>query len=279
MLKKNKKILVLGSKGFLGNSFSIFLKKKKLYKVINSPEKKYCDLTKYNSTSDLIRSTNPDFIINCSSRKGSMHFNYEFQADVLQDNIQILSNLYKVVKNYSRKTTIINILGNCSYPGNLGFQYEKEWLNGDVHQSVYASGYSNRFKYIISKTFFNQYKIQSINLLSPNIYGPGDHLDPNRTHALNGMIIRMLKTKNNNEKKFIVWGSGTPIREWLYIEDFTKILHIMLKRISHSIYPINIGQKKGYSIKFTANLIKKILKYDCKIIFDKNFSDGEPKKF
>ena len=80
------------------------------------------------------------------------------------------------------------------------------------------------------------------------------------------------------EKKFIVWGSGTPIREWLYIEDFTKILHIMLKRISHSIYPINIGQKKGYSIKFTANLIKKILKYDCKIIFDKNFSDGEPKK-
>jgi GDP-L-fucose synthase len=112
-----------------------------------------------------------------------------------------------------------------------------------------------------------------------NSYGPLDYLDENRTHALNGLIMRMIKAQKNNDTEFVVWGSGTPIREWLYMEDAALIIkEIIDNEIFDLPNPINIGQEYGVSINDSVDTIKKILNYDVTIKHDLTKQDGAPIK-
>ena len=97
-------------------------------------------------------------------------------------------NLYEAVKTVCPSTEIINPLSNCSYPGDAKIHYEPDWLNGPVHASVSAYANSKRMIYFISDSFKNQYGIKTKNFLVPNAFGPGDYADPNKAHAVNGMM-------------------------------------------------------------------------------------------
>ena len=175
------------------------------------------------------------------------------------------------------KIKVIQPFSNCSYPGNSSVQLEDEWLNGDVHQSVFSFGNSKRAIYYLSQCYYNQYGIRTVNLLLPNTYGPGDSCDPRKTHALNGMIIRMLQAQKDDESEFVVWGTGAPIREWAYVDDFVEIL-VQAMNIDHLEYPVNIGQQKGYSIKESALKIKEACGFEGQITFDTSYPDGDPVK-
>lgn len=133
----------------------------------------------------------------------------------------------------------------------------------------FSFGNSKRGIYYISKCYNDQYGINTVNLLFPNTYGPGDSIDPNHTHALNGMIIRMLKAKRAGDKEFVVWGTGKPVREWAYIDDFVNALY-MAKNLDNVIYPLNIGQQKGYSIADSAMMIKEEMGYEGEIVLIHN---------
>ena len=206
-----------------------------------------------------------------------MRYVREFGADVVSDNLQMSLNIYRAVKELNTKIKIIQPFSNCSYPGDSSVQYEENWLSGDVHKSVFSFGNSKRGIYYISKCYKDQYDINTVNLLFPNTYGPGDSIDPNHTHALNGMIIRMLQAKKKGDKKFVVWGTGSPVREWAYIDDFVEAL-VMAINLDNIIYPLNIGQERGYSIAESAIMIKEEMGYDGEIVFDTNYQDGDPVK-
>ena len=108
--------------------------------------------------------------------------------------------------------------------------------------------------------YFHQYKIKTLNLILPNVYGPGDYLDTTRSHALNGIITRMIENKNNN---FNIWGTGKPKREWLYVGDISRIIKIVLnkKKFFKDFDHINVAQNQSFSINFIAKLVKKFLNY------------------
>jgi GDP-L-fucose synthase len=112
-----------------------------------------------------------------------------------------------------------------------------------------------------------------------NAYGPNDYLDEQRTHAMNGIIMRMIKSQNNNEKDFVVWGTGSPIREWIYMPDMTRLIK---KIIDEEIFdlpnPINIGQEDGISIIDSVYQVKNLLHYDVNVIKDTTKQDGAPIK-
>ena len=129
----------------------------------------------------------------------------------------------------------------------------------------------------MSKCYYEQYNVKSINLLLANTYGPGDSTDPNHTHALNGMIIRMLEAQKRGDKEFVVWGTGSPIREWTYVDDFIQSL-VLCMDLDHLEYPLNVGQEKGYSIKESAFLIKDVIGFEGEIVFDTKKTDGDPIK-
>ena len=269
-------ILVLGSTGFIGKNLVTRLRKDG-HCVSTAERSTGVDLRDYGQTLTLLQEVGPDIIYNLASHGGSVHYVRENAAKVYHDNVQMALNLYKSVLETNSKIKIIQPFSNCSYPGHSKIQKEEEWLNGDVHSSVFSFGNSKRSIFYLSECYRVQHNIRSVNILFPNTYGPGDSNDPNHTHALNGMIIRMLEAKRKQDKHFVVWGTGAPIREWAYIDDFITIL-IKCLDIDGLEYPINMGQSRGYSIKETANLIKEACNFQGDIIFDTNYKDGAPIK-
>jgi len=270
-------ILLLGHTGFLGKNISRYCLDKD-FKVTKISSKE-CDLKNYNEVFECFKELKGiDLILNCAANVGSVHYVTKHAAEVFTENSLISINVYKAMQRYHSDSTIVNPLGNCAYPSNSNLQKEEEWLNGEVHQSVFAFGNYKRFLYYLSKSYKIEYDIKSINLIYPNMYGPGDSNDPHKVHALNGMIIRMLESKRKNEKTFEVWGTGKPIREWLYIDDACKTIIESFNKLKESIEPINIAQGKGYSIEETAQLIAKGVGFRGEIVFNDNYQDGDPIK-
>ena len=270
------KVLILGSTGFIGKNLLNRLKEEN-FEVFTAERSSGVDIRSYDQIKSKILRVQPEVIYNLASHGGSVHYVRTKAAEVYHDNVQMALNLYKAVSEINPKIKIIQPFSNCSYPGKSNLQKEQEWLDGDVHPSVFSFGNSKRSIFYLSKCFKEQYGIRSVNILFPNTYGPGDSLDPNHTHALNGMVIRMLAAQKNGDKEFVVWGTGSPIREWAYIDDFIEVL-IRSLNIQGQEYPINMGQEKGYSIAESAKLIKKACGYKGEIVFDTSYRDGDPIK-
>jgi GDP-L-fucose synthase len=269
--------LVLGGTGFVGENLVNRLNQEEGYHVDSCSKSTGVDILDYESILNKIKQTKPDIIFNMASHGGSMMYVRDFAADVYSDNLQMCLNIYKAVLEVNPEIKVIQPFSNCSYPGDSSIQSEDMWLNGGVHNSVFSFGNSKRAIYYLSQCYYNQYGIKTVNLLLPNTYGPGDSCDPKKTHALNGMVIRMLKAKSNGDEEFVVWGTGSPVREWAYIDDFIEIL-VRAVEIDHMEYPVNIGQEKGYSIAASAKLIKKACGFEGDIVFDTNYADGDPVK-
>ena len=271
------KILVLGGHGFVGKNLIESLNGTE-HEIFPLSRRDGLDLRDYNSTKKYFRDIKPDAIINCAAHVGSVHYVTTHAADVLHDNVQMALNIYRAVKEVYPDTRIINPLSNCSYPGDANIHFEPDWWKGEVHESVFSYGNAKRMIYVISKNYHKQYGIKTVNFLVPNAFGPGDYTDPNKTHALNGMIIRMIKSKRQGDKVFEIWGTGKPIREWGYIQDVVNILIKGLKIENDLIYPVNIAQNKGYSIKESAELIREAVGFKGELIFNTKYQDGAPFK-
>lgn len=267
------KIIVLGGHGFVGKHVTEILKTSD-HEVFPLSRRDSLDLRDYALTTSYLEKIEPAAIVNCAAHVGSLHYISQYPADVIDDNIQIILNLYRAVKEVCPETKIVNPISNCSYPGDKNIQAESEWWDGPVHKSVWSFGNSRRAWVAVSQCYEMQHGIKTINFIAPNAYGPGDYLDPNRTHALNGMIIRMLETKQKNSPEFEIWGTGSPVREWLYVKDLARILADAVNMEKAQSSPLNIGQNKGYSIKETAEMIKELIDFKGRMVFNTNYQDG-----
>lgn len=276
-MNQHKKILVLGGHGFVGQNLIAVLKQTG-HEVLVASRADGLDLTDYASTEKKFNEIMPDIIFNCAAHVGSVHYVTKYAADIINDNVQMSLNIYKATAVACPQAKIFNLLSNCSYPGSADIQIESEWWNGPVHDSVFSYGNSKKILYVISKCYTKQHGIQSVNFLVPNTFGPGDSVDPNKTHALNGMLIRMIKAQKDNDTQFEIWGTGSPIREWAYIDD---VVHILIQSMDLSLdllEPINIAQNKGYTIKESAHFIAEALNFKGELVFNTKYPDGAPVK-
>ena len=182
----------------------------------------------------------------------------------------MINNIYNVVSKINKNIVIINPIANCAYPGAVKELYEEDdFYNGEIHESVFAYGSTRRLLLAYSKAFKAQHKINSYNLLVPNMYGPNDSTDPNKAHALNALVSKFVKAEYNNDKKVSIWGSGNVIREWLYAKDFAKLLlQIIDDEKSIIKNPINIAQEDGLTIKKLAEIINKNFNNKFELSFD-----------
>lgn len=276
MVTKKRKVIVLGKNSFIGKAVAACLKNSGyLFESISGNGD--TDLRDLKKAENVIKRLRPTDIINCISHVGGVHYIMKYSADVISDNTRTITNLYDSVLKYSPQAKIINHLSNCSYPGNANIHYEPDWEKGPVHETVLSYGSSRRIVYFFSKCFYQQYGIRSVNWLVANHYGPGDRKEPDQVHALNGIIIRMIKAQKSGAKTFEIWGTGKPLREWLYIDDLARILVESLN-VSEQIYPVNLAQNKGYSIKEIAKIAAELLGYDVKFIYNTKYPDGAPIK-
>lgn len=272
-----RKILILGGNGFLGKNLNFELQDD--YTIINESRRTGCDMMNYEQLCQKIKTTDPDIIINAAAHVGSMPYVAKYAADVCHDNTLMYINLFQAVKEINPEIIIINPISNCSYPGIIDIQHEEMWWDGIIHKSVESYGNPKKIGYILSNCYRDQYGIQTINLIIPNAYGPNDYIDEQRTHAMNGLIMRMIKAKRNKDAEFVVWGSGTPIREWIYMPDVARLIHIIIKNEKYNLpNPINLGQETGITILDSVKKIKLALKYNVNVVCDTSKPDGAPIK-
>ena len=271
------KVVIVGGHGFVGSAVVEKLQSMG-HEAVPVSRRNGVDLRDYAQVRDCFAAAAPDAIINCAANVGSLHYVTTHAAEVAHDNVQMALNIYRAVAEVAPTARIINPLANCSYPGEGDIYRESEWWNGDVHRSVYAYGNARRMLGVLAWCYAQQHAIRSVNFLVPNTFGPGDHVDPNKTHALNGMIIRMLKAHKNGDESFVIWGTGRPVREWAYIDDVVRVLVAGLTIERDLLEPVNVAQRHGYSISESAAMIAEAVGFEGNLVFDTSYQDGAPVK-
>lgn len=270
------RIVVLGGNGFVGR-LVCELAQNAGHDVTSLSRTNGCDVRERTTLEAALRRTNPNAIVQCAAVVGSVHYGLKYGAEMLSENCQILLNVYKAVQSTCPDAVIINPLSNCCYPGDTDIQVESAWQAGPPHTSVLAYGTSRRLVYALAETYRRQFGVKSVNWLVANAYGPGDKTDPQAVHALNGLVIRLLQAQARRDRQFEIWGTGAPIREWVYVDDVARIL-VTSVSLSEQTEPINLAQRKGYSIREAAALIAQALDYHVEFVFRTDMPDGDPKK-
>ncbi len=238
------------------------------------------DLTDFKSTVKFLNEIKPEIIVNCAAEVGSLNYVTQKAADVFDNNMRMLLNLYKAVLETCPQAVIINPVANCAYPGNLDFYSEDKFWDGKIHNSVLSYGSTRRMITVLSECYKMQHNIKSINYFVPNMYGPYDSPDPNKAHALNALISKVVKAKHENKNEIEVWGTGRVIREWLYVKDFAEITLRTIREPDNAKFdvPFNIGQNSGLSIKELAGIILKESRFGGEVVWNTSMPDGARKK-
>jgi GDP-L-fucose synthase len=273
------KIILLGATGFVGKNVASVLAKANI-SFIPVSRSVGVDLTSMSETRGCFKKIKPDIIINCAAHVGSLNYVTVQAADVISDNLKMILNMYQAIAEINKSCLIINPIANCAYPPLDEIFMEDDIWKGPIHPSVLSYGGSKRSLLLLSKCFEMQYDIKTINLIVPNMYGPFDSTDPNKAHALNALVSKFVKGKESDNHEIKLWGSGVAIREWLFAEDFGRLILMIISdpfKIGLS-EPVNIGQEFGLSIKELVQLIQGHFKEKFVINWDISMPDGAPKK-
>ena len=270
------KVLVVGSKGFLGSWVKKMLLAETNHEILEISGKESLDITKIEDLQNFVYKHNPEAIINCAAFVGGISYGYKYPARLLYENSKMSLNLYEI----SRKNDVgilINPISNCAYPGHLTTYVESQFYDGPPHESVYNYGIAKRLSVDLGNGYFEQYKFSSANVVLSNMYGPEDHFDIERSHALGALVKKICDAKINNIQKVEIWGSGKPIREWLYVKDGAKAL-INSINLDSGHHFFNVGVEKGISILDLAEIIKEKFGWNGKFVLDTSKPDGVPEK-
>jgi GDP-L-fucose synthase len=276
MDNKEQRVAILGGTGFAGVNVRNVLQSAGITVGVFS-RTTGCDILDLSSLWAKLDSFQPDYIVNCAALVGSINYVTDFAADVVDVNMRIILNTYKVAQQM-RQVVVVNPIANCGYPGVMDHYEESGFWDGPIHPSVLSYGSTRRMMWVLSKCYFDQYGVRSANLIVPNMYGPYDSTNPNKTHALNALIIKFVKAVKYNQPEIEIWGTGKPIREWLYVQNFAQIALQVIKRSDLFLDPINIAQNHGKTVNELIEIISKMVRYTGKITYNTKYQDGSPKK-
>ena len=276
MISKESKIFIAGHNGMVGSA-CWRLYKDLGYSNLIGIDSNNLDLRTQSSVKDFISEKKPDLIINAAAKVGGILANESFPYDFLMDNLLIQNNLIKAAKELNVKKFIF-LGSSCIYP-KLAMQPIKEdyLMSGKLEETNewYAIAKISGLKLI--ESINKQFGFQYLSLMPTNLYGPNDNFDLKSSHVLPAMIRKFHESKINNSPVEL-WGSGTPLREFLHVDDLAQaILKLSIKEsVKYNLY--NVGSGYEISIKNLALLISKIVGFKGDIVWNSKMKDGTPRK-
>jgi GDP-L-fucose synthase len=266
------KILITGGTGMVGSSFR---KVNTEHDLIFVGSKDY-DLVSREQTEKMIQEIKPDSIVHLAAKVGGVKGNTDFVNDFFTQNIQMNTNILECSHQYGVKK-VISFLSTCVYPNDVRYPLTEDQIhNGPPHQSNFGYAYAKRMADIHSRTMRQQYGHDYICAIPNNLYGPNDNFDLNNGHVIPAIIRKIHEAKLNRVAP-VMWGSGSPLREFTYSDDIPKILLLLLEKYS-APEPINIGYCEEISIREVVNKICDIMDYDGEIIWDTTKPEGQFRK-
>ena len=268
------KILLTGGSGMVGQSFcKNYLNKNYDFIYANS---KICDLTNKEKIFNFFKKNKPDYVIHLAAKVGGIKANTDYISDFYAQNIQINTNLLNACHDFGIKK-VISLLSTCIYPDNVKYPLTEDQIhNGPPHKSNYGYAYSKRMLDIHTRTLRQQYNRKYICAIPNNLYGKNDNFDLNNSHVIPAIIRKIYEAKINN-KNVVLWGDGSPLREFTYSRDISEILIFLLEKYD-SDEPINIGNTNEVSVKEIAEKISFLMNYKGNIIWNTNMPSGQYKK-
>ena len=239
---------------------------------------KDCDLSNYEITLNYFEKINPDYVIHLAAYVGGLFKNMNYKVDMLEKNLIMNYNVLKVCHNLKIKK-VVSCLSTCIFPDDTTYPINENMLhNGPPHNSNDAYAYSKRLLEIHSKAYQEQYGDNFICVIPTNIYGENDNYSIEGGHVIPGLIHKCYLAKQNNEK-FMVWGSGKPLRQFIYSQDLGRLIMWVLEKYDEKDSIIlSVGEKEEVSIEYVARQIAKAYDYEHMIDFDITKSDGQFKK-
>ncbi|RAK65778.1 GDP-L-fucose synthetase [Hymenobacter edaphi] len=279
MVNPKMKIVLFGATGFAGRNVADELRSHGV-EPVEASLSTGLDLRDAAATEAFLRQHRPTHIINCAAHVGSLNYVTEQAATVVADNMRMIVGMYEAIAKACPRALVINPIANCAYPAKADMFREEEWWDGHLHRSVLSYGATRRLLWVTAECFQMQHAVHSINLLTPNMYGPYDSTDPNKAHALNALISKFVKAEQINQSELPIWGTGVAIREWLYAPDFARIVwQVLLQPDRHGLeQPLNLAQNDGLSVKELVDIIQSKFDYKGKVVWDHTKPDGAPKK-
>lgn len=274
-LKKNK-FLITGGAGFLGNHLVEKLVKKGVPKKnIFIPRSKEFDLRKRENCARVVKDV--DVVIHLAANVGGIGYNQENPGSLFYDNLTIGVHLMEEARLAGIKKFVA--LGTvCAYPKYTPVPFkEKDLWIGYPEETNAPYGLAKKMLLVQAQAYRQQYGFNAIYLLPVNLYGPGDNFNPKSSHVIPALIRKSIEAKKQNQQAVSIWGTGKATREFLYVEDAAEAIIFATQKYDKPD-PVNIGASFEISIKDLAKLIKKIVGYKGKIVWDITKPDGQPRR-
>ncbi len=275
-MNKDSKIYVAGHRGLVGSAIVRNLEAKGYTNIIYRTHKEL-DLTNQADVQAFFKEEQPEYVILAAAKVGGIHANNTYPADFIYDNLMIQNNVIKAAHDYKVKKLLF--LGStCIYPKMAPQPIREEYLlTGALEETNEAYAVAKIAGLEMCKFFKRQYGDNFISCMPTNLYGPNDNYHPEHSHVLPALIRRFHEAKEAGLQEVTCWGDGTPMREFLYVDDLANLCVFLMNHYSGN-ETVNAGTGKEVSIKELTELVAKVVGYEGKILWDTTRPNGTPRK-
>jgi len=280
---KNKKIYLAGHTGMVGSAILRELQKSGYNNIIH---KKFTelDLRNQSAVENFFSETKPEIVIIAAAKVGGILANNTYRAEFIYDNLMIEANL--IHSSYINKVEKVVFLGSsCIYPKLAPQPLKEEYLLTDTLEFTnepYAIAKIAGIK--LCENYYRQYSCNYTSAMPTNLYGPNDNFNLETSHVLPALIRKFHEAKTGKKDSVTIWGTGKPLREFMYVEDLANAIVFMMENIDakdiyeNGITHLNVGSGKDITISDLAKLVAEITEFNGKIIYDSSKPDGTPRK-
>ncbi|SNX52925.1 GDP-L-fucose synthase [Thermoanaerobacterium sp. RBIITD] len=275
-MNRDSKIYVAGHRGLVGSAIVRNLESKGYTNIIKRTHKEL-DLTNQEAVRRFFEEEKPEYVFLAAAKVGGIHANNTYPADFIYENLMIQNNVIKAAHDFKVKKLLF--LGStCIYPKMAPQPIKEEYLlSGYLEPTNEAYAIAKIAGLKMCQFFKRQYGDNFISCMPTNLYGPNDNFDLNNSHVMPALIRKFHEAKVNNLPYVEVWGTGKPLREFLYVDDMADACVFLMENYDGEEH-VNIGTGQEVSIRELAEMIKEVVGFEGEIVFNTDKPDGTPRK-
>ncbi len=275
-MEKNSRIYVAGHRGLVGSAIVRNLEANGFTNIITRTHAEL-DLTNQADVRKFFEEERPEYVFLAAAKVGGIHANNTYPADFIYDNLMIQNNVIKAAHDF--KVTKLLFLGStCIYPKMAPQPIKEEYLlTGALEETNEAYAVAKIAGLEMCKFFKRQYRDNFISCMPTNLYGPNDNFDLRSSHVLPALIRKFHEAKVNGAETVEVWGTGTPLREFIYVDDMAAACVFLMENYDGEQH-VNIGTGEEVSIRQLAETVKEVVGFEGELVFNTDMPDGTPRK-